>query len=62
MPRVHLNGTSKDELVRQLENACHAIVTAQAALSECAPNGRDYYPLGDGAINRASLEHAKKGS
>lgn len=37
-----------------------ALFKAQAALAECAPNGRDYYPLGAGAINRASLEHAER--
>jgi hypothetical protein len=56
-PTVHLNGTSKDELLRQLCDAHAAIAEAMRAMSECAPNGRDYYPQGADALSRATAEH-----
>ena len=31
-----------------------------AALVEAAPNGRDYYPLGDAALRQAEAEHRSR--
>lgn len=56
-PTIHLNGTSKDSLLEALEEAHAAIREAQKKLSECAPNGRDYYPQGPGVIYKAQDEH-----
>jgi hypothetical protein len=56
-PTIHLNGTSKAELLEQLSNAYSALTDAQQALCNCAPNGRDYYPQGDDAIKQAGKEH-----
>lgn len=44
-PLVHLNGTSRAELVRQYETAMNALNTAIDLVRETAPHGRDYYPL-----------------
>jgi hypothetical protein len=45
VPAVHLNGTSKDELLRQLADAIHAIEVAEDKLALATPHGRDYYVL-----------------
>ena len=57
VPTVHLNGTSKDELLRQVRNADSWICRAMEALREAYPNGRDYYPQGPGALKQATEEH-----
>jgi hypothetical protein len=56
-PTVHLNGTSRAELARQLSEARKAIRAAQDALNEASPNGRDYYPQPLGALRAATGEH-----
>jgi hypothetical protein len=43
-PIIHLNGNRKETLIANLEEAYRALRTAQDALRECAPNGRNYYP------------------
>jgi hypothetical protein len=43
VPVIHLNGTSKKELLRQVEEAGEALVKAIDALYNSAPNARDYY-------------------
>lgn len=58
VPTVHLNGTSKGELLRQLQEAGHAVLLARDAVCQAAPNARDYYVQPeDGAYNRARDEH-----
>jgi hypothetical protein len=47
VPAIHLNGTSKKELLRQVEEAGEALVRAIDALYDMAPNGRDYYHTGN---------------
>lgn len=60
-PLVHLNGTSRDSLLEQLEAAAEAVNTAQNVLQNCHPNGRDYYPLapidGKPVISIATEQH-----
>lgn len=56
-PLVHMNGTSRDGLTEPLEAAYGAIEAAYRALKLTAPNGRDYYPLSPGSIDRATNEH-----
>ena len=56
-PTIHLNGTSKERLVEDLCDACNAIDAAYEALKKTAPNGRDYYPQGPEALERATGEH-----
>jgi hypothetical protein len=56
-PTIHLNGTSKDRLLEDIEKAYAAINDAQQALRNAAPNGRDYYPQGPDVICTALNEH-----
>lgn len=57
IPTVHLNGTAKDRLIETLCAASNALDAAYEALKEAAPNGRDYYPQGPGAMEAAQNEH-----
>lgn len=57
VPTVHLNGTSKDELLRQVRDAVKALKPAIDALIEAGPNGRDYYLAGPDALREAQNEH-----
>lgn len=59
-PTVHLNGTSKEELVKQLQGAYNAVEIAIEALCHAAPHGRDYYPQDDNAISEALKEHKSR--
>jgi hypothetical protein len=60
-PSVHLNGTSRDALVDGFCTAGAAVRKAIEALSEhAAPNGRDYYTQGNGAMKLAQLQHAAR--
>ncbi len=56
LPIVHLNGTSKEELLRQITEAGVAIDAALRAFSGMAPNPRDYYP-DPGRFERALQQH-----
>jgi hypothetical protein len=61
IPTVHMNGTSKAELVEQLREAARAIRTAKDALAMSAPHGRDYYTQSDpSAIGKATREYAAR--
>lgn len=42
-PVVHLNGTSQQELLEQVETAMVAVTEAQQALAKMRPHMRDYY-------------------
>ena len=52
-PIIHLNGTSKEDLLQQYLDAGHAIEAALRAMAKASPNGRDYYPLGPDAFRAA---------
>ena len=56
-PTIHINGTSGNVLSEQYATAARAVNEAINALGEAAPNGRDYYPQGPGAITEATAEH-----
>lgn len=56
-PLIHLNGSSPDDLVDAATNALTALHAAHAAMQATAPNGRDYYPLGETAAYYASIQH-----
>jgi hypothetical protein len=60
VPTVHINGTSGDDLVAQVRGAGEALWSALAAMQEASPNGRDYYPQGDGALTEAGAEYADR--
>lgn len=57
IPTVHLNGTSKEALVEQLCNVSNALEAVFQALRQATPNGRDYYPQGNTALEEALKEH-----
>jgi hypothetical protein len=42
LPQINLNGTSRNALVEQQCKVIHALDALHAAMSEAAPNGRDY--------------------
>lgn len=55
-PLVHLNGTSKEDLLDQVRNASIIARELKSALSTMYPNMRDYYPLGEEAYTRAKAQ------
>jgi len=56
-PTIHLNGTGRDSLVAEWEKAWDACESAFEALKRTAPNGRDYYPQGSDALEKAIEQH-----
>ena len=60
LPCIHLNGTSREGLLEALCNASNALNDAYSALKQTAPNGRDYYPLGAEAMEKATEEHMSR--
>jgi hypothetical protein len=56
-PVVHLNGTSREELLDQVVKAGQALRQAINALHDAEPNARDYYPKGNGYWEGARQEH-----
>lgn len=47
-PMIHLNGTSKNDLVECLDQLYDAVNKAYYLTRPCSPNMRDYYPYSDG--------------
>jgi hypothetical protein len=60
VPCIHRNGTSRESLLEQLCDARIAVEDAMTALAKAAPNGRDYYPLGNDALRQAEAEHRSR--
>lgn len=56
-PTVHINGTSKQELIRQWEDVLSNLQQSLKALKDAVPHGRDYYPQGPNVIFEAVREH-----
>jgi hypothetical protein len=42
-PRIHLNGDKREVLLENLGIALAAVESAETALAECTPQGRNYY-------------------
>lgn len=57
IPTIHLNGTSRDELLRGYVNALDALREAEIAVAQTIPHGRDFHVQGDMALERAHREH-----
>jgi len=53
IPTVHLNGTSRDSLVKQRVNIIDALLGVEKAISQAWPHGRDFYPQGPDALSAA---------
>ena len=60
LPTVHRNGTSREELVELRRATCTALRQATEALSAMAPNARDYYVAGPGAMTAALKQHDQR--
>jgi len=56
-PVVHANGTHRDNLTLVLEETVNSLEKSLELLCSTAPNGRDFYPLGNRAIYDAENEH-----
>ena len=56
-PMIHMNGTSADSLIEDLDAAYTAVGAALDAMRNVGPNGRDYYPLGPEAMEAAQTQH-----
>ena len=53
IPTIHLNGSSKNDLLDKLRTAIRLIDAAIDGVRRTAPNGRDYYPKGNAAFQEA---------
>jgi hypothetical protein len=56
-PTVHLNGTSKKDLIEQWEKAHDKLAEALQLLKDATPHGRDYYLQGPNVIFEAVGQH-----
>ncbi len=59
VPIIHLNSDRPEVLLANLKGAYRAVRAAIAALQECAPNGRNYYPE-LGRLERARAQHNER--
>jgi hypothetical protein len=59
-PTVHLNGSSKDLLLRQYQEAFEALDAAIGALQMARPHGRDYYIQDNRAFHVAIEQHRER--
>lgn len=59
LPVIHMNGTSKEELLEQRLDAVRALREVRARLATMHPNGRDYYPV-DGLYQKAVEQHQRR--
>lgn len=60
IPTVHLNGTSREQLLEGYVSAITALDTALDKLLQTAPNGRDYYVQDGDAWRVANAEHLNR--
>ena len=58
-PFVHSNGDRRETLLDRLESAYSAVNAAMDALRQCAPNGRNAYPV-DGLMQRLERQHRQR--
>ena len=56
LPVLHPNGDRPETLLGSLENAYAAVGAAMDALRQCAPNGRNFYPV-PGRMQQAEVQH-----
>lgn len=59
-PAIHLNGTSRGQLLEDWCKMAHTVDEAITTLCEYAPNARDYYVHGESVWNTARAEHAER--
>jgi len=56
VPTVHLNGTSKDDLLGQLRRGIICATALKEFLQESMPHDRDFYVQGEGLSIRARMQ------
>lgn len=59
VPHININGTSREELVRQQMNFLKTLDGAIEALKQAAPHGRDY--ITDEDYQKARVEYVERG-
>lgn len=59
-PCIHINGTSRNQLMHGYLEAHSAILVALEKLEAAAPNPRDYYMLEVDAFRSAVEEHVQR--
>lgn len=57
LPRVNINGTSREELSEGFAKAQEAILTALEAVAATRPHGRDFQTCEPGDYNMAMRQH-----
>ena len=57
-PTIHGNGTGRETLQRDYDKAADSVLDATASLEAIEFNGRDYYPPGLEAWDKARRERA----
>lgn len=57
-PRVNLNGTSKEDLVRQYTRVMRHLDETLGLMGEATPHGRDFQTFPDGAMLTTSARAA----
>jgi hypothetical protein len=60
IPTIHLNGSSKQFLIDQWSKTMEMLRLSMDCMRDCTPNGRDYYPQGEGVTEKARDEHADR--
>lgn len=60
LPTIHLNGTSEKMLMEGYRAAFEACSKAVDALYQVEFHGRDYYPQGQEAWEKAHAEHCSR--
>jgi hypothetical protein len=59
-PTVHLNGTGRETLLKEVVDAAHAVDAAWTALAAMTVHARDYYLQGPNALRQAEREHRER--
>jgi hypothetical protein len=59
-PTINSNGTSPENLLKDLRMAIDAVTAAMDAMVEVTPNGRDYYPQGPEVVWKARDQHFER--
>ena len=60
LPSIHLNGTSREALVKQMADVVHALDEALTKVGYATPHGRDYYVQGNGEAYPPAYQEAVK--
>jgi hypothetical protein len=58
-PIIHINGSSADTLLDQIQKVTSALLGVLRAMQEAHPNGRDYDPK-PGLYREAEREHLER--